>query len=135
LCGLVVGSIYDNTNIKQWRFPKWVRSFGSKYILPVLGTNNKQKVATTARATSNRGGSSSSSSSSNSTMRQRAPPTPPVNEDDIDTMFNMFPNYSRQDIKNALITSKSDLNRAAEILLTTEPSTGSSSSSGGSSSN
>lgn len=69
-------------------------------------------------------------------MRQRtttraspSPPQPPVSEADIDQLFAMFPNYSRQDIKNALVTSKSDLNRAAEILLTSEPSAGSSQSS------
>jgi hypothetical protein len=120
LCGLIVGSLYDSTGIKAWRFPKWVRSFSSKYILPVLADKKKKRRTVTA------------TSASTPTRRQvnevpvRRAPAPPINEQDIDTMFSMFPNYSRQDIKNALITSKSDLNRAAEILLTTEPSAGSS---------
>lgn len=143
VCGLAVGAIYDMTaSVKQWRFPKWTRSITSKYILPVLATNNKKKTVTTIRTPDiNR---SSTATTSTSTMRQRQvpsnlppPPPPPIKEEDIDTMFAMFPNYSRQDIKNALISSKSDLNRAAEILLTTEPSAGSSnsSSSSGNSSN
>ncbi|KAG2229223.1 hypothetical protein INT48_002468 [Thamnidium elegans] len=67
LCGLVVGSMYDSTGIKAWRFPKWVRSFSINEV-PI-----------------------------------RRAPVPPINEHDIDTIFSMFPNYSRQDIKNALI--------------------------------
>ncbi|KAL9554877.1 hypothetical protein MBANPS3_002620 [Mucor bainieri] len=129
VCGLVVGALYDTTaSLKQWRFPKWTRSFTTKYILPVLATNNKKKSSTAVR-TPDIGQSSTTTASSSTTMRQRhaPPPPPPIKEEDIDTMFAMFPNYSRQDIKNALVSSKSDLNRAAEILLTTEPSAGSSS--------
>lgn len=117
LCGLVVGNIYDSTGIKSWRFPKWVRSFSRKYILPVLADKKKKRRTTTPTTTSRR--------QVNEVPVRRAP-APPINEQDIDTMFSMFPNYSRQDIKTALIRSKSDLNRAAEILLTTEPSAGSS---------
>jgi hypothetical protein len=122
LCGLIVGAIYDETNLKQWRFPKWTRSFTRNYILPILATNNKKKVRSTTTSATTSGSSSSVNSN-----RRTTPPLPPISEEDIDTMFSMFPNYSRQDIRNALITAKSDLNRAAEILLTTEPSTGSSS--------
>ncbi|CAO3611431.1 unnamed protein product [Mucor fragilis] len=135
VCGLAVGALYDMTaSLKQWRFPKWTRSFTTKYILPVLATNNKKKSSTSIRTPDI---AQSSTSASSSTMRQRhvpsshlspPPPPPPIKEEDIDTMFAMFPNYSRQDIKDALISSKSDLNRAAEVLLTTEPSAGSSSS-------
>jgi hypothetical protein len=114
--------MYDTTDtLKQWRFPKWARSFTSKYILPVLATSNKVKyqprtsITTTATTSSNSSGNSIS-----------PPPTPPIKDEDIETMFAMFPNYSRQDIKTALTKSKSDLNRAAEILLSSEPSTGSS---------
>ncbi|CAO0792724.1 unnamed protein product [Mucor circinelloides] len=130
VCGLAIGALYDMTaSVKQWRFPKWTRSITTKYILPVLATNNKKKSPTAIRTPDI---SQSSTSASSSTMRQRhvpssnlpPPPPPPIKEEDIDTMFAMFPNYSRQDIKNALISSKSDLNRAAEVLLTTEPSAG-----------
>ncbi|KAK4509848.1 uncharacterized protein ATC70_007152 [Mucor velutinosus] len=136
MCGLAVGALYDMTDsIKQWRFPKWTRSFTTKYILPVLATNNKKKSSTLTRTPGIAQSSTTTASSSSSATRQRhvpssrlppPPPTPPIKEEDIDTMFAMFPNYSRQDIKNALVSSKSDLNRAAEILLTTEPSAGSS---------
>lgn len=110
VCGLIVGAIYDNTRVKAWRFPQWAQTFSRKYILPVL-ISNKKKPSRRATAP---------------IARQRSVPTPPIDEQDIDTMFAMFPNYSRQDIKTALTKSKSDLNRAAEILLTTEPSAGSS---------
>lgn len=113
LCGLIIGSIYDKTGIKSWRFPKWVRSFSSKYILPVLADKKRKRRTPSTRRQVNE-------------VPVRRAPAPPINEQDIDTMFSMFPNYSRQDIKNALVRSKSDLNRAAEILLTTEPSAGSS---------
>lgn len=101
--------------LKQWRFPTWVRSFASKYILPVLAVDKKVKYQSHTLA------SSTSTTSHHSTTRQRAPT--PIKDDDIETMFAMFPNYSRQDIKNALTKSKSDLNRAAEILLSSESST------------
>jgi hypothetical protein len=127
--------MYDNfSSIKQWRFPRWTRSFSSNYILPILSTNKKKQTPTrNINTPTNSSYSGSSGSSSGSGMRQRtmrASPSPlPVNEADVDQLFAMFPNYSRQDIKNALVQSKSDLNRAAEILLTTEPSAGSSNSS------
>jgi hypothetical protein len=111
VCGVLVGAIYDNTSVRTWRFPQWAQSFTRKYISPVLSSNKKK--SSTRRA---------------GTIPVRQAPTPPIDEQDIDTMFAMFPNYSRQDIKTALTRSKSDLNRAAEILLTTEPSAGSSSS-------
>ncbi|KAI8643926.1 hypothetical protein BD408DRAFT_414108 [Parasitella parasitica] len=137
ICGLVIGAAYDMTaGLKQWRFPKWTRSITSKYILPVLATNNKKK--STAGGAASVSHSPTTTSTPSSAARQRnvrsSPPPPPIKEEDIDTMFAMFPNYSRQDIKNALISSKSDLNRAAEILLSTEPSAGSSGSTDSSSS-
>jgi hypothetical protein len=114
-CGLAVGALYNNVNaLKQWRFPRWVRSFTSKYILPILATGSRTKYQPPRNA------------AASSTMPRSPPPPPPVKNEDIETMFAMFPNYSRQDIKTALTKSKSDLNRAAEILLSSEPSTGSS---------
>lgn len=103
--------MYDSTGIKKWRFPRWVQSFANKYILPVL-VNKKVKRRRVREV--------------NRREPVRSAPSPPIDEQDIDTMFAMFPNYSRQDIKTALVRSKSNLNRAAEILLTTEPSAGSS---------
>lgn len=102
---MVVGAIYDQTRVKAWRFPLWVQRFSRNYISPLLTSKSKKKPT---RQPAN--------------VRTRSAPPPPIDEQDIDTMFAMFPNYTRQDIKNALIKSKSDLNRAAEILLTTEPS-------------
>jgi hypothetical protein len=40
-----------------------------------------------------------------------------VDDEDLNTMLAMFPDYSPQDIRNALTSANSDLNRAAEILL------------------
>ncbi|KAI9476445.1 MAG: hypothetical protein EXX96DRAFT_577200 [Benjaminiella poitrasii] len=115
LCGLAAGALYDtNDNIKQWRFPKWIKTFTSKYILPILNTNNKKKPT-----------------------RRAAPAVPvhpqpnmkssSVKKEDIDTMVTMFPTYSRQNIENALMKTKSDLNRAAEILLMEDASSSSNS--------
>jgi hypothetical protein len=122
LCGIVAGAVYEaSDSLKKWRFPKWARSFTNKYILPVLATEKKPSTSQTPIPAS-----SPTHPRSPPSVRQRQVPTPPISDDDIDTMFAMFPNYSRQDIKNALVESKSDLNRAAEILLRTEPSVGSS---------
>ncbi|KAG2208947.1 hypothetical protein INT47_011087 [Mucor saturninus] len=107
VCGIIVGAIYDQTRAKTWRFPQWIQRFGRNYLSPLLTSKSKKKPSrqpTTAN------------------VRPRSAPAPPIDEGDIDIMLGMFPNYTRQDIKNALIKSKSDLNRAAEILLTTEPS-------------
>ncbi|KAI8086980.1 uncharacterized protein B0P05DRAFT_585203 [Gilbertella persicaria] len=99
LCGLVIGKLYYHTkSIQQWRFPAWIRSWTSNYMMPLLSTTKKQSYTQVA--------------------------TPVIQQQDIDTMFAMFPNYSRQDIERALTRAKSDLNRAAEILLSSEPSAG-----------
>ncbi|KAI7905703.1 uncharacterized protein BX663DRAFT_549670 [Cokeromyces recurvatus] len=91
ICGLTVGVLYDRINtLKQWRFPKWIRRLTWRYILPVLNTNSK-----------------------------RRPREERIKEEDINTILGMFPNYSRENIKDALIKSKSDLNRAVELLLLT----------------
>jgi hypothetical protein len=50
-----------------------------------------------------------------------------VKEEDIQTMLAMFPDYTKLEVERALRTAKSDLNRAADILLT-QTSTASSSS-------
>lgn len=122
VCGLVVGAIYEaSDSLKKWRFPKWARSFTGKYVLPVISSKK-----TTTKQTTPISASSSAHTRSPPNIRRRQAPLPPIRNEDIDTMFAMFPNYSREDIKNALIESKSDLNRAAEILLRTEPSVGSS---------
>lgn len=118
-----MGAIYEaSDNLKKWRFPKWASKFSKKYILPVLSTSTSLKKTHPTPVIPATSPSSSSSSSSS----RRSPPPPPIREDDIDTMFAMFPNYSRQDIRQALVEAKSDLNRAAEIILRTEPSVGSS---------
>ncbi|KAI8991544.1 hypothetical protein BDF20DRAFT_845231 [Mycotypha africana] len=135
LCGLAIGAVYDNSNIlKRWRFPRWLRRLTSKYIVPVLGTN-KPSSGTSLNNVSNSVRPLSASTATTmpnvqSSSLARSPTAPrssrSLKEEDINTMFAMFPNYSREDIKNALIQSNSNLNRAAEILLTTEPSAGSS---------
>lgn len=45
---------------------------------------------------------------------------PPSNEN-IEALIAMFPHCSRQVVIDALISSRHDLNRAAETLLTTAP--------------
>lgn len=50
-----------------------------------------------------------------------------VKEEDVQTMLAMFPDYTKLEVERALRTAKSDLNRAADILLT-QTSTASSSS-------
>ncbi|KAI8327238.1 hypothetical protein BD560DRAFT_418389 [Blakeslea trispora] len=103
--GIAIGIIYRQSKaIQQWRFPSWIRSIASKYL---VGTYHKKNAS-----------------------RQPSPrlqQTVAVDQEDIETMLAMFPNYSRQEVERALINSRSDLNRAAEVLLSSEPSAGSSS--------
>ncbi|KAI8978155.1 hypothetical protein BDB01DRAFT_800949 [Pilobolus umbonatus] len=93
LCGWVTGWMYDANikDIKEWRFPTWMRKVTSKYILPIL--------------------------SSRSTVTQRQSAHVNVDDENINTMISMFPHSSRENIKSALIQSHQDLNRAAEILI------------------
>ncbi|KAI8879401.1 hypothetical protein K501DRAFT_226749 [Backusella circina FSU 941] len=122
ICGWVIGAAYASnvSNIKKWRFPVWTSKMASKYILPLLATNKKLK---SDRRTPSVNTSSSSSSSSNSSSRRRTPPQPQqeaeplVSEENIDTMMAMFPDYTRDNIKDALVRSNQDLNHAADILL------------------
>ncbi|KAI8375754.1 hypothetical protein EDC96DRAFT_496436 [Choanephora cucurbitarum] len=103
--GIVMGSVYRQTKaIQQWRFPGWIRAIASKYFVGTYQKKNRSRPAS-----------------------PRLQQTVIVEQEDINTMLAMFPNYSRQEVERALISSSSDLNRAAEILLSSEPSAGSSS--------
>lgn len=106
-CGLLIGSIYDHTAIKKWRFPTAIRYFTTKYLLPLLGTHKQN--------------SRTANKSSHRTEQMQ------VKEEDVQTMLAMFPDYTKLEVERALRTAKSDLNRAADILLT-QTSTASSSS-------
>ncbi|KAI8096790.1 uncharacterized protein BX664DRAFT_383181 [Halteromyces radiatus] len=128
LYGLLSGVLYnfDGSNMKDWRFPSWLRSFASNYILPILGTTSPTPSSSNylSRPSSNTiiGASSSTSYSSNH-VRQRNTnqvDLPPSSEN-IDALLSMFPHCSRDVAANALISSRHDLNRAAETLLTTAP--------------
>lgn len=104
--GFIIGSSYENISaLQQWRFPKSITNLISKYT-----KSNKKK---SSRTPTNPTPIASTSA--------QAPLSPPsVDEEDINTMLAMFPDYPRETIRNALASSNSDLNRAAEILLSTE---------------
>ncbi|KAI8332454.1 hypothetical protein BC941DRAFT_436751 [Chlamydoabsidia padenii] len=126
--GILIGAIYNWNlgNIQQWRFPARIRSFLSTYLLPILSTSTQQQQQqqpTRLPRSSSR--PSSSSSSSHPPIRRRNVPDQvdlPPSTENIDTLISMFPDYSRDMIVNALVSSRHDLNRAAETLLTTTPS-------------
>ncbi|CAO3644878.1 unnamed protein product [Cunninghamella echinulata] len=133
-CGLLTGMVYNNNigNIQKWRFPQWIRSFSSTYLIPLLGTTSPLHHFSPATGLSPLSSSSSSSSATqlnnlysnnhSNPLRQRNVPTevPPSNEN-IEALISMFPHCSREVVANALISSQHDLNRAAETLLTTAP--------------
>jgi hypothetical protein len=117
ICGWVIGAAYASNvaNVKKWRVPVWMGKMASKYILPLLVTNSKSK-------SNNR--RSRTSADNVGSSRSSPPPLPPqqespivVSEESIDTMVAMFPDYSRENIKDALVRSNQDLNHAADILL------------------
>ncbi|KAI9281925.1 hypothetical protein BY458DRAFT_498456 [Sporodiniella umbellata] len=91
ICGFVIGAVYDNTTINQWRFPAAIRNSFSKIL------NIQPKKARVKKV-------------------QRA------NEEDVQTLSAMFPDYSRPEIERALQKAKSDLNHATDILLNSSAS-------------
>jgi hypothetical protein len=114
ICGWVIGAAYASNvaNVKKWRVPAWMGKMASKYILPLLVTNSKSKSDHRRSRTS-----------ADHVSSRRSPPPPQqespivVSEENIDTMVAMFPDYSRENIKDALVRSNQDLNHAADILL------------------
>ncbi|KAI8393479.1 uncharacterized protein BYT42DRAFT_551162 [Radiomyces spectabilis] len=119
-CGWVISQLYQSNvgYIKQWRFPSALRSFASSYILPILSTKSKS-------STSSSRASNSPSIARPSGSRQRrgvSAQTSRVSEENIRTVSSMFPGYSRETIINAIVSARYDLNRAAEILLTSNAS-------------
>ncbi|CAO3597201.1 unnamed protein product [Absidia cylindrospora] len=137
--GLFIGAIYNFGNIRRWRFPSPIQSFFSRFILPVLGTSSPMPPTSTLTSTTSNsrlaaseiplstGSSSSISSTIPSAARQRNATNVndveiPASSENIDALVSMFPDCSRDVIASALVSSRHDLNRAAETLLTTTPS-------------
>ncbi|KAI9308912.1 hypothetical protein BJ944DRAFT_259414 [Cunninghamella echinulata] len=133
VCGLLTGMVYNNNigNIQKWRFPQWIRSFSSTYLIPLLGTTSPLHHFSSSTGLSSLSSSSASSTTQlnnqysnnhSNPLRQRSVPTevPPSNEN-IEALISMFPHCSREVVANALTSSRHDLNRAAETLLTTAP--------------
>ncbi|ORZ23172.1 hypothetical protein BCR42DRAFT_404152 [Absidia repens] len=136
--GLFIGAVYNFGNIRRWRFPSPIRTFFSRFILPVLGTSSPMPPTSTLTSTSSNSrlatpaipsstGSSSISSTNPSATRQRNATSAndveiPASSENIDALVSMFPDCSRDAIASALVSSRHDLNRAAETLLTTAPS-------------
>ncbi|SAM00335.1 hypothetical protein [Absidia glauca] len=126
--GVLIGAVYHSNlgNIRRWRFPGQLRSVFSRYLLPILGTtsSNQQPPLSSTRIprsppTSRPSGSSGTSSSTPSNhLRRRTEVELPPSTENIDALVSMFPDSSREAITNALISSRHDLNRAAETLLT-----------------
>ncbi|KAL0080115.1 hypothetical protein F4703DRAFT_1957964 [Phycomyces blakesleeanus] len=131
LCGLLVGAVYDANlgAIKEYRFPRWMSSFASRFVLPILNTSpvagssgSRTRPASSPAVSQRRG------RETNRDLRQRRPHQQQeqqeqaavvVPEEDINAMMSMFPEIGRQNVISALVQSHNDLNRAAEIILST----------------
>lgn len=100
VCGLLTGMVYNNNicNIQKWRFPQWIRSFSSTYLIPLLGTTSPiRHFSSTSSSPSptqlNNNSSSSRYDSSSSNMRQRnvqAEVKSHIYINDIDILFNSY---------------------------------------------
>ena len=44
-----------------------------------------------------------------------------MSEENVNAVASMFPDHSRVAVTSALVTARNDMNRAAEILLTSAP--------------
>ena len=44
-----------------------------------------------------------------------------MSEENVNAVASMFPDHSRDAVTSALVTARNDMNRAAEILLTSAP--------------
>lgn len=45
MCGILAGAIYRSNllNIKEWRFPRFINRFASRFILPILSTTPRRR--------------------------------------------------------------------------------------------
>ncbi|KAI9018634.1 hypothetical protein CLU79DRAFT_761225 [Phycomyces nitens] len=123
LCGLLVGVAYNANlgSIKEYRFPRWMSSFASRFILPLLtspvaGSSGSRASPGSSPIAAQRRGREVHRDLRQRRQQQQAVVVP---EEDINAMMSMFPDIGRQSIVNALLQSQNDLNRAAEILLNT----------------
>ncbi|ORX57449.1 hypothetical protein DM01DRAFT_1406016 [Hesseltinella vesiculosa] len=115
IAGWLSGAVYSANigNISRWRFPQAIRSLASRYLLPFLGTSGP--ISTPSSRTSPTTGRPSRS-------HQPEEVQVPPSSENVDTLMSMFPDRTRENVSSALVSSNHDVNRAAEILLTTAPS-------------
>ncbi|KAI9317590.1 hypothetical protein BX666DRAFT_2026864 [Dichotomocladium elegans] len=120
LCGLATGAMYISNvaNMKKWRFPQWMRlmsthtsatarnpsTFPPTYV-PETPSSSGLRQRTTASATR--------------TSVQPRTRQEDVSEENVNALVAMFPNLTRDAVTSALLSARNDMNRAAEILLTT----------------
>ncbi|ORZ00393.1 hypothetical protein BCR43DRAFT_139697 [Syncephalastrum racemosum] len=155
VCGLLAGALYrsDIMGIKQWRFPRLMRSAAHHYIAPSLASapiarstntlpnetsgvsnaletlattglrNRRQPVATAARA------NTSTVREYIDTFTSEGSDLEPPSEEDTVILRTMFPDHPPESITRALSSAHNNLNRAVEIMLST-PAPSSSSGSG-----
>ncbi|CDS13354.1 hypothetical protein LRAMOSA05532 [Lichtheimia ramosa] len=166
VCGLLVGALYrsDVGNIKQWRFPRIIRSWTSRLIgsslasgpIPRSSTtmpnettgdttainnlmtsaatglrnrrqnNNNPPTSTTTTTTTNRSSVDGVREYIDTfTGRSSNPDLEPPSEQHTSVLMTMFPDHPREVIIRAVTSSRNDLNRAVEIMLSTPaPNTG-----------
>ncbi|KAI9262179.1 hypothetical protein BDA99DRAFT_510469 [Phascolomyces articulosus] len=111
LCGFIAGMMYhmDLAGIQRYRFPQW--------LFP-----RRRPVSDTPSVP----GPSSSRRQRQQPRQHRPAPSPPrqqptVTEENVNAIASMFPDHSRDAVTSALVSAHNDMNRAAEILLTTAP--------------
>ncbi|KAI8145641.1 hypothetical protein BJV82DRAFT_601720 [Fennellomyces sp. T-0311] len=108
LCGFVAGLMYHTNvaGIQRWRFPQW--------IVP-------PKRRPTAMPESAPSSSASPRRARTDAPRPRQQGQMAVSEENVNAVALMFPDHSRDAVTSALIAARNDMNRAAEILLTSSP--------------
>ncbi|KAI7871503.1 hypothetical protein BDF14DRAFT_1761857 [Spinellus fusiger] len=117
LLGVFLGVAYDANigGLKEFRFPSWISAFVN-HAYPSSSTRSRTTIS----------GSPSISrintlapDASNIRQRRQPPLNQVIPEENIAAMMSMFPEAGRENILNALTRTHNDLNRAAELLLTT----------------
>ncbi|KAI7852788.1 hypothetical protein BDC45DRAFT_537001 [Circinella umbellata] len=114
LCGFVAGMMYhlDLGGIQRYRFPQWI--FPRRK--PPTSTPSVPDGPSSSRLRRQQPRHVSTSPPPQQQRQQSV-----VSEENVNAVANMFPDHSRDAVTSALVTARNDMNRAAEILLTSAP--------------
>ncbi|GBB85915.1 hypothetical protein RclHR1_12350004 [Rhizophagus clarus] len=129
ICGLLSGAIYRSgfLRLNKFRFPGFLNRFASRFILPLLSTTSSRRPP--SLILDHRGQEVHHDQTRTQAQVRRhvpaqeppqpiiTPQQPVINEENIASLRDMFPQSSQEAITRALLTSDNDVNRAAQLLL------------------